>query len=210
MENKNGLMNCKLLVPLLLAFFLLLLIFLIFSSKEGQIKMKIKSTLEKVIEKSDLETVTFTYNVIAKQCKDDEVCDKATNNINNFKYVVSCKGSIVAGIDFKKIAVDVNQKNKKVVIKIPEATIIDEPNILSIKFLNGNELPASELPNARRLCQETIKEKSSVDEKLIPAAKEQSIIVLEEFYNQWIKAYNSSYSIEVKWEVLLEWKNFLL
>lgn len=198
MENKNGLMNCKLLVPLLLAFFLLLLIFLIFSSKEGQIKMKIKSTLEKVIEKSDLETVTFTYNVIAKQCKDDEVCDKATNNINNFKYVVSCKGSIVAGIDFKKIAVDVNQKNKKVVIKIPEATIIDEPNILSIKFLNGNELPASELPNARRLCQETIKEKSSVDEKLIPAAKEQSIIVLEEFYNQWIKAYNSSYSIEVK------------
>ena len=198
MENKNGLMNCKLLVPLLLAFFLLLLIFLIFSSKEGQIKMKIKSTLEKVIEKSDLETVTFTYNVIAKQCKDDEVCDKATNNINNFKYVVSCKGSIVAGIDFKKIAVDVNQKNKKVVIKIPEATIIDEPNILSIKFLNGNELPASELPNARRLCQETIKEKSSVDEKLIPAAKEQSIIVLEEFYNQWIKAYNSSYSVEVK------------
>ena len=198
MENKNGLMNCKLLVPLLLAFFLLLLIFLIFSSKEGQIKMKIKSTLEKVIEKSDLETATFTYNVIAKQCKDDEVCDKATNNINNFKYVVSCKGSIVAGIDFKKIAVDVNQKNKKVVIKIPEATIIDEPNILSIKFLNGNELPASELPNARRLCQETIKEKSSVDEKLIPAAKEQSIIVLEEFYNQWIKAYNSSYSIEVK------------
>ena len=198
MENKNGLMNYKLLVPLLLVFFLLLLIFLIFSSKEGQIKMKIKSTLEKVIEKSDLETVTFTYNVIAKQCKDDEVCDKATNNINNFKYVVSCKGSIVAGIDFKKITVDVNQKNKKVVIKIPEATIIDEPNILSIKFLNGNELPASELPNARRLCQETIKEKSSVDEKLIPAAKEQSIIVLEEFYNQWIKAYNSSYSVEVK------------
>ena len=210
MENKNGLMNCKLLVPLLLVFFLLLLIFLIFSSKEGQIKMKIKSTLEKVIEKSDLETVTFTYNVIAKQCRDDEVCDKTTNDINNFKYVVSCKGSIVAGIDFKKIAVDVNQKNQKVVIKIPEATIIDEPNILSIKFLNGNELPASELPNARRLCQETIKEKSSVDEKLIPAAKEQSIIVLEEFYNQWIKAYNSSYIIEVKWEVLLEWKNFLL
>ena len=198
MENKNGLMNCKLLVPLLLVFFLLLLIFLIFSSKEGQIKMKIKSTLEKVIEKSDLETVTFTYNVIAKQCRDDEVCDKTTNDINNFKYVVSCKGSIVAGIDFKKIAVDVNQKNQKVVIKIPEATIIDEPNILSIKFLNGNELPASELPNARRLCQETIKEKSSVDEKLIPAAKEQSIIVLEEFYNQWIKAYNSSYIIEVK------------
>ena len=198
MESKIRLVNNKWLIPLLLVFIVLLVVLFVNFNKEGQIKMKVKSTLEKIVEKSDLETVTFTYNVIAKQCKDDEVCDKATNNINNFKYVVSCKGSIVAGIDFKKIAVDVNQKNKKVVIKIPEATIIDEPNILSIKFLNGNELPASELPNARRLCQETIKEKSSVDEKLIPAAKEQSIIVLEEFYNQWIKAYNSSYRVEVK------------
>ncbi len=198
MESKIRLVNNKWLIPLLLIFIVLLVVLFVNFNKEGQIKMKVKSTLEKIVEKSDLETVTFTYNVIAKQCRDNEVCDKTTNDINNFKYVVSCKGSIVAGIDFKKIMVDVNQKNKKVVIKIPEAAIIDEPNILSIKFLNGNELPASELPNARKLCQETIKEKSSVDEKLIPAAKEQSIIVLEEFYNQWIKAYNSSYSVEVK------------
>lgn len=198
MESKIRLVNNKWLIPLLLVFIVLLVVLFVNFNKEGQIKMKVKSTLEKIVEKSDLETVTFTYNVIAKQCRDNEVCDKTTNDINNFKYVVSCKGSIVAGIDFKKIVVDVNQKNKKVVIKIPEAAIIDEPNILSIKFLNGNELPASELPNARKLCQETIKEKSSVDEKLIPAAKEQSIIVLEEFYNQWIKAYNSSYRVEVK------------
>ena len=198
MESKIRLVNNKWLIPLLLIFIVLLVVLFVNFNKEGQIKMKVKSTLEKIVEKSDLETVTFTYNVIAKQCRDNEICDKTTNDINNFKYVVSCKGSIVAGIDFKKIMVDVNQKNKKVVIKIPEAAIIDEPNILSIKFLNGNELPASELPNARKLCQETIKEKSSVDEKLIPAAKEQSIIVLEEFYNQWIKAYNSSYSVEVK------------
>lgn len=198
MKNENGSTNYKLLVPLLLICITLFIIFFTRLNKEGQIKMKVKSTLEKVVEKSDLETVTITYNVIAKKCKDEENCDKGSNNINDFQYVVSCKGSIVAGIDFQKIKVDVDYKNKKVIVKVPEATIIDEPNIHSIKFLNGNELSASELPNARKLCQETVKEKSEMDQKLIPAAKEQSRVVLEEFYNQWIKAYDSSYHVVIE------------
>ena len=198
MKNENGSTNYKLLVPLLLICITLFIIFFTRLNKEGQIKMKVKSTLEKVVEKSDLETVTITYNVIAKKCKDEENCDKKSNNISDFQYVVSCKGSIVAGIDFQKIKVDVDEKDKKVIVKVPDATIIDEPNIHSIKFLNGNELSASELPNARKLCQETVKEKSEMDQKLIPAAKEQSRVVLEEFYNQWIKAYDSSYRVVIE------------
>lgn len=198
MKNENGPINYKLWIPLLLIFITLFVIFFTRLNKEGQIKMKVKSTLEKVVEKSDLETVTITYNVIAKKCKDEENCDKKSNNISDFQYVVSCKGSIVAGIDFQKIKVDVDEKDKKVIVKVPDATIIDEPNIHSIKFLNGNELSASELPNARKLCQETVKEKSELDQKLIPAAKEQSRVVLEEFYNQWIKAYDSSYHVVIE------------
>ncbi len=198
MKNENGPINYKLWIPLLLIFITLFVIFFTRLNKEGQIKMKVKSTLEKVVEKSDLETVTITYNVIAKKCKDEENCDQKSNNISDFQYVVSCKGSIVAGIDFQKIKVDVDEKDKKVIVKVPDATIIDEPNIHSIKFLNGNELSASELPNARKLCQETVKEKSELDQKLIPAAKEQSRVVLEEFYNQWIKAYDSSYRVVIE------------
>lgn len=198
MKNENGPINYKLWIPLLLIFITLFVIFFTRLNKEGQIKMKVKSTLEKVVEKSDLETVTITYNVIAKKCKDEENCDKKSNNISDFQYVVSCKGSIVAGIDFQKIKVDVDEKDKKVIVKVPDATIIDEPNIHSIKFLNGNELSASELPNARKLCQETVKEKSELDQKLIPAAKEQSRVVLEEFYDQWIKAYDSSYHVVIE------------
>lgn len=198
MKNENEPINYKLWIPLLLIFITLFVIFFTRLNKEGQIKMKVKSTLEKVVEKSDLETVTITYNVIAKKCKDEENCDKKSNNISDFQYVVSCKGSIVAGIDFQKIKVDVDEKDKKVIVKVPDATIIDEPNIHSIKFLNGNELSASELPNARKLCQETVKEKSELDQKLIPAAKEQSRVVLEEFYNQWIKAYDSSYHVVIE------------
>ena len=111
--------------------------------------------------------------------------------------MVSCKGSITAGIDFKDVKIDIDKKNKKIVVKVPEATIKGEPNIGSIKFLNGDEIPAEEYPNARKLCQETTILKSKEDDKLIPMAKEQALVVLEEYYNQWIKAYDSSYKVEI-------------
>ena len=169
-----------------------------FTNKKEKIEVKVKSTLDKIVEKSDLETVNITYNVIAKKCKKEEECDKSSNNINDFQYVVSCKGTITAGIDFKDVEIEVNKKEKKVIVNVPDATIKGEPNIGSIKFLNGNEVDAQELPNARKLCQETTMEKSEQDNKLIPAAKEQARVVLEEFYREWIKAYDSSYQIEVK------------
>ncbi len=192
-NNKKG----KLLIFIIIIVLILIVLFTI-PNKKGQIEIKVKSSLDKVVEKSDLETVNISYNVIAKKCKNEDDCNTKSNDINDFKYVVSCKGTITAGIDFKDVKIDIDSKNKKIIVKVPEATIKGEPNIGSIKFLNGNEISADELPEARKLCQETTLIKSNEDNKLLPAAKEQAIIVLEEFYNQWIKAYDSSYEVEVK------------
>lgn len=198
-ENKKNLKKNKIIKSVTIVLLLIILLVLFVSTRgHGSVKTHIKTTLESIVEKSDLETANITYNVIAKKCKEDKECDKESNNINDFKYVVSCKGTITAGIDFKKIDIEVDERNKKVLITMPEATIIGNPTIGSIKFLNGKDLDADELPDARKLCQETVKEKSEKDNKLIPAAKEQARIVLEGFYNQWIKAYDSSYKIEVK------------
>lgn len=112
--------------------------------------------------------------------------------------MVSCKGTITAGIDFSKIKIEQIDKEKKLIITMPEATLKGEPTIGSTKFLNGTDISANELPEARKLCQETVKEKSEKDNKLLPAAKEQARVVLEEFYSQWIKAYDSDYKVEVR------------
>jgi hypothetical protein len=171
---------------------------MVITAKKGSVTVKVKSLLNELVEKSDLETVNFTYNVIAKKCREDELCDKSSNKIEDFEYVVSCSGTITAGIDFKDVKIENDSKNKKIIINIPEATIKGEPNIGTIKFLNGKDVAASELPNARKLCQETTKEKSEADEKIIPYAKEQAEIILVEFYKPFIKAYDSSYEIEVR------------
>lgn len=196
-ENKKGVKKNKAIFPVIIVLLLIIVIGLFVVTRgHGSVKTHIKTSLESIVEKSDLETANITYNVIAKKCKDEKKCDKKSNNIDDFKYVVSCKGTITAGIDFKKINIEVD--GKKVLITMPEATIVGEPNIGSIKFINGKDIEAAELPDARKLCQETVIEKSKNDNKLIPAAKEQARVVLEEFYDQWIKAYDSSYTIEVK------------
>ena len=185
-------------LTLLIVIVILVIVIISITRKNSKIEVKVRSTLEKIVEKNDLETVSINYNVIAKECNAGVECDKTSNNIDDFYYVVSCKGTIVAGIDFKEVKIETNREEKKIIIEMPEAKIMGEPSIESVKFLNGDEISASVLPNARKLCQETITEKSNADNKLIPSAKEQARFVLEEFYNQWIKAYDESYVVEVK------------
>lgn len=196
-KKKRSILKTLLSVLIIVVIVALVITFII-PNKEGNIELKVKSTLDKVVEKSDLETVNITYNVIAKKCKDENNCDLKSNNIEDFVYVVSCKGTITAGIDFNDVKITIDKDNKKVIILLPDAKITDEPNITSIKFLNGNDMPADELPNARKLCQETTLEKSKSDNNLIPAAKDQAVVVLEQFYKQWIKAFDDSYQVEIK------------
>ena len=193
-KKKIKIRKLFLIIPIVII--LIIIIMFIIPINDKEISINVKSSLERIVEKSNLETITVTYNVIAKKCKKDN-CDKTSNDIDNYEYVASCKTTITNGIDFSKVNIKVNEKKKKIVIEIPDAKIIDTPNLGSIKFLNGKDIPADKLPEARELCQNTALEKSKKDENLILEAKEQARIVLEEFYKQWIKAYNPEFQIEV-------------
>lgn len=100
---------CLILLSLI---FIALISVILVLNKEGKITEKVKTSLDKIVEKSDLETINVTYNIIAKQCKKND-CDKKSNNIDDYKYVVSCKGTITAGINFKDVKIDEDIKNKK-------------------------------------------------------------------------------------------------
>ena len=49
--------------------FIALISVILVLNKEGKITEKVKTSLDKIVEKSDLETINVTYNIIAKQCK---------------------------------------------------------------------------------------------------------------------------------------------
>ena len=95
----------KIIVFVIIILIVILGLFLILFNKNARIKINIKSSLDKIVEKNNLETVTFTYNTIAKKCKNEEKCDKNSNNINDFEFVASCTGKVTAGIDFEKVEI---------------------------------------------------------------------------------------------------------
>ena len=175
---------------------LLIVLFFFINNKDGITKTTVKSYFEKMVEKNDLETATFTYNVIAKKCKNENNCNLISNNIGDFEYVISCEGTVTAGINFEEVNFDLDKRNKKLLITMPEVTL-KEVNVKSMKFLNGEEISGDRLPEARKLCKDTIEEKSNKDGKLIIAAQEQAIVVLESFYEKWLETFENEYKVEI-------------
>jgi hypothetical protein len=186
-------------IPIILIVLIIVAIINFIPSKRNE-TIKIKSMLTDVTNKSDLETAKITYNVIAKECE-KEGCDKSSNKISDFKYVVSCKGSVVANIDFSKIKIDFDKNENTFKINIPKVSISDDIELGSKSFIKGEKLPASEVTNAQTLCEETIKEKAKADNKLLPAAREQVIVVLDNYYSQLIKSYNKINNKDYKYVI---------
>ncbi|MCI7239262.1 MAG: DUF4230 domain-containing protein, partial [Anaerococcus sp.] len=62
----------------------------VFRSKPGEVSTITKSSLEKVIEINDLETLDYTYNAVT-EVRDEE---------DRLKYHVAYDGVVTAGIDF--------------------------------------------------------------------------------------------------------------
>lgn len=187
----------KLLSIVMIIVGIIIIVLLIVFNKEGETRTTIKSTLDRVVQKSDLETVNFTYNVIAKKCKNNEECNLNSNNIDDFEYVISCEGTITSGIEFKDVKIDLNKNSKKLIVTLPDAKV-KEINVGTLKYINGDKMPADELPNAIELCRKTIESKSHIDENLLPAAKEQAGVVLKSLYEQWLKAFDKDYKLEIK------------
>lgn len=172
----------------------------ILTSETGMLKLSAESSLEKIVEKNDLETANYTYNAIARQCK-EEGCLRNSDSTDDYKYFVAYEGIVSAGIDFKQVKIDVDKKEKKLIITVPEPKITGyNVDIGSLKFIFTKDKynEATELENAFKLCKEDLKIRSEEDKLILKTAKQNSIIVLESFFKTWIETFNSKYEVIVK------------
>ena len=168
------------------------------NSEPNRIKIRAWSSLEEVFEKNDLETVKYTYNGIAKQCKKDNCTEDS--DMKDYKYFVLYNGTVTAGIDFKEIDIEVDKSAKKLIITIPEPKITGYNVEESMKFIvNNNKYnEASEYEAALKLCKEDLESRSKEDETILTTAKQNTIIVLEAFFKPWIENFNDEYKVEIK------------
>ena len=139
--------NCitKIIIAIIVIAVIAAVLLKIFKKEEPVKEVITVSTLEKIVEVSDLSTFRVVYNGVA--CADD-------------KYYVSYEATVDAGIDFEKIEIAVDNENKKVTVNLPKAEILDVyVDIASLDYIfidkKANTETVSE--EAYKLCKYDVK-----------------------------------------------------
>lgn len=179
---------------LIMIFVILLLISIyeiICRFQERKFAITAQSSLEKIIEISELSTIEYTYNAIATKYKDD------VKDENNIEYYVSYEGVVTVGIDFNEIKIEPNEKEKKITITLPEVEDHDiRVNMGTMEYIyveNTNEKDRIS-QEAYLLCKNDLKDRISKEENLDKNARENAISAVEALFKPW----SDRYEIEVK------------
>lgn len=133
------------------------------------------STLEKILNVSELSTCTAVYNGIAKVNNPD--------NPEEISYYVAYDAKVKAGIDFDKLKVEINDisgsegKSKTVKITIPKICITDinvDISSLDFMFINKSANTSSVTEEAYKACNDDVKKESESQQAIYDLAKQNS------------------------------------
>ena len=182
----------KLVLIMILVILLLISIYeIICRFQERKFAITAQSSLEKIIEISELSTIEYTYNAIATKYKDD------VKDENNIEYYVSYEGVVTVGIDFNEIKIEPNEKEKKITITLPEVEDHDiRVNMGTMEYIyveNTNEKDRIS-QEAYLLCKNDLKDRISKEENLDKNARENAISAVEALFKPW----SDRYEIEFK------------
>lgn len=179
---------------LLIIFVILILISIyeiICKFQEQKFTITAQSSLEKIIEISELSTMEYTYNAIATKYKDN------VQDENNVEYYVSYEGVVTVGIDFNAIKIEPNEEEKKIVITLPEVEkhdILVNMGTMEYIYVKNAKEQDKISQEAYLLCKEDLKNRVSKEVNIEKNARENAISAVEALFEPW----NGTYQIEVK------------
>lgn len=158
----------------------------IFNKEEPVKEVITVSTLEKIVEVSDLSTFRVVYNGVA--CADD-------------KYYVSYEATVDAGIDFEAIKITVDNEAKKVTVDLPEAEILDVyVDIASLDYIfidkKANTETVSE--EAYKLCKYDVKVESENQEAIIDLAQQNAENIVRALVQPFVDQVDPEYEIVIE------------
>lgn len=160
--------------------------------RESEPEIISKSTLEKIINVSDLSTFAAVYNGIAKVMNEDKP-DKVD-------YYVSYDAKVKAGIDFEKVDITVDNENKLIMVNLPEIKITDvNVDITSLDFIfineKANTSTASE--EAYKKCIEDATNESNSEDAIYDLAQQNAHNIVEALLRPFIEQLNDEYQLQI-------------
>lgn len=160
---------------------------------EGKVeKVASKPSLEDIIEISQLQVLSYNYNSICNVIENREVV-----------YYVAYEGTVILGIDFNEIDINVDEDNQSVEIILPEVAIqscnVDAASLKYI-FVDSDYDTGSTGTKAQTKCEDDMMEKIPSEGLMFDLARENTITEIEALTKPIMDQYYSDYTLNVRFE----------
>lgn len=180
-------------IAIMLAVVIIVLLAVSMSSKKSEPEIISKSTLEDIINVSDLSTFEAVYNGIAKVTDED--------NPEKVNYYVSYDAKVKAGIDFEKVDITVNTDEKIITVMLPEIKITDvNVDITSLDYIFENEKANTEAVSeeAYKKCIEDVTSESNSEDAIYELAEQNARNIVEALISPFVEQLDSEYRLEIQ------------
>lgn len=180
-------------IAIMLAVVIIVLLAVSMSSKKSEPEIISKSTLEDIINVSDLSTFEAVYNRIAKVTDED--------NPEKVNYYVSYDAKVKAGIDFEKVDITVNTDEKIITVMLPEIKITDvNVDITSLDYIFENEKANTETVSeeAYKKCIEDVTSESNSEDAIYELAEQNARNIVEALISPFVEQLDSEYRLEIQ------------
>lgn len=146
------------------------------------------STLEKIINVSELSTFKAVYNGIAEVRGDDGKVD----------YYVSYDAAVDAGMDFENLKISVDNQKKEVTIAMPNVYITDvnvDISSLDYIFVDDKANTSSVSQAAFKACEEDVKTEVSTQDQIFTLAEQNAENILTALIKPIIEQLDAEYRL---------------
>lgn len=165
----------------------------ILSGSKPEAEVITVSTLEKIINVSELSTFTAVYNGIAQVMNEKKPEEP--------DYYVSYEAKVYAGIDFEKIGISVDSEAKSININIPEV-YITEVNVdissLDFIFYNTEANTSTVTQEAFKACEEDVQRESGQQAAIFELAQQNAKNVLTALTRPIVEQLDSEYTLVIE------------
>ena len=168
-------------------------VILVAIAAEPQPQVFNKSTLERIINVSELSTFTAVYNGIARVAN-----EKKPEKID---YYVSYEATVNAGIDFQKVEISMDEEQKTIILKVPEAHITNqsvEMSSLDFIFLNQKADKSGVTEAAYKACEEDVRQESEQQTAICELAKQNAENVLKALTKPIVDQLGDGYQLVIE------------
>lgn len=176
---------------LLAVVIVLFALFQVGGTKDHEAEVTVVSTLERIINVSDLSTFTAVYNGIA------EVPNE--RNPDKVDYYVSYEARVEAGIDFS--AVEISMENGVITVDIPNVKINDiivDISSLDFIFFNNKANQSTVTQQAFKACEEDARTESESQEAILELAQQNASNIVTALVKPMIDQLGEGYSLVVE------------